>query len=157
MKLKFKISPRFPVAPDLAKQVARFCARLAKPICLKKRLELPSEIIFTLTRKGGYRNRSGSAARNRRESFYRRKPVRIRLGEGFDSGVHMERQYKYADSPVCPCDGQTEVYLHLVAHELGHAICGFEGNKVGEFQCENFGRHCLEEWRMATQDPAAMI
>ena len=157
MKLKFKISPRFPVNPELAKQVARFCAGLARPICRMKRLELPSEIRFNMRRCGFSRNRSGSAARNRRESFYRIKPVTITLGEGFNSGVHMERQYKYADSPVCPCDGQTEVYLHLVAHELGHAICGFEANKTGEFQCENFARHCLEEWRMATQDPAAMI
>ena len=155
MKTKFKISPRFPVKPELAKQVARFCIQHAVPVCRKLGKKVPASVSFTMF--GSPRQtRSGRAVRNCNRIIAQNTSVFLRLGQ-YAGGIHVERYHRYADSPVCPCDGQTEIYLHLVAHEVGHAVCGFNGQKEGEFACENFARHCVEEYRMATQDPACLI
>ena len=155
MKLTFNISSKFPVAPELAKQVARFCAGLAKDVANHVGLPVPRNVTVRMV-KASYLCRAGrSQVNNRRKNQWYDPLIYIRLGGSY--GLKMEVYPKYQNMPVCPCDGTTEVFLHLVAHEMGHGICGFEGGRVGERQCELFAARCVEEWRMATQDPAAMI
>lgn len=154
VKTTFKISPRFPVRIKLAKEIAMFCIRLAKPVALYRGLLVPERVDFTMF-GSKYKTRSGRAKLNCNRNLTAKTTVFVRLGPGY--GFHAERYQRYADSPLCWCDGTVETYVHLVAHELGHAICGFDGLKVGEFQCERFAEQCLDAWRNSTQDPAAMI
>ncbi len=155
MKTAFKISPRFPVNPDSAKHAARFCIREAVAMCRYRNLVPPLKVSFTM-RKADSWQRSGRAAVNdRRKSPMWNSRVFLRLNRSDRS--YTDRYHRYADSPTCLIDGTIEGFIHLCAHELGHAVCGFEGDKIGEFQCERFAARTLDAWRLAYQDPAAMI
>ncbi len=155
MRTAFKISPRFPVRHELAKQIARFCIREAIPMCRYKNLKVPEKITFTMF-AGNFWDRSGrSYVNTNRIKPMRHNTVFIRCRRVDKSFT--ERYHGYKDSPTCFVDGTIEMYVHLCAHELGHAVCGFEGDKIGEFQCERFAAKVLDAWRLHTQDPACMI
>ena len=112
--------------------------------------------------KGSESNtRSGNAHINKRSYRNHRQNVFVKLGKKWGvSGIVVERYRRYrhrADCPTCVTDGRDEALLHLVAHELGHGLCGFQGDMTGEYRCELFAASCLEEYRLATRDPACMI
>ena len=156
MKLTFNISSKFPVAPDLAKQVARFCAGMAKDVAKRVNLPIPRNVTIRFVGTNPTHRSGRSQVNNRRKNQWYDPEIYIRFGGGY-RGLKMEVYPKFQNMPVCPCDGDVEIFLHLVAHEMGHGICGFEGGRLGERQCDLFAARCVDEWRMATQDPAAMI
>lgn len=154
MKTEFQISKSFPIAPETAKEIVRFCIREAKPIADKLRLNLPELAVFKMTSSSGLR--CGRATRNTGKIF--RSRILLRVAD--HTKTYIERYLRYqhrADCPAMLIEGKIETLVHLAAHELGHAICGFRGDMTGEYQCERFAARCMDKWREAMQDPACMI
>lgn len=159
MRASFDISPRLPVRAELAKQVARFCMDRARKPAAFRGMVLPQVVHFKMVTTRA-KNRSGRAQRNLRleRMCHRANPrVQVFLRVGVHDSAYIERYHRYADSPTCLVDGTVECLVHLVAHEVGHAVVGYDGHKAGEFCCERFAAACLEGWREATQDPACMV
>tara|TARA_R110000868_G_scaffold245626_7_gene502215 strand:+ start:523 stop:993 length:471 start_codon:yes stop_codon:yes gene_type:complete len=156
MKTKYKISSKLQFTTEQVKDVYKFAARMAKETCVSLNRKVPLQVnlkVFAST----HRTRSGRATINtgRGTKTTRSVDVFLRMGRGFSG--YTERYHRYADSPTMHCEGDLDVFVHLMGHELGHAICGFEGDKIGEFQCERFAARVVEAYRNMTQDPAAMI
>jgi len=156
MKTKYKISSKLQFTTEQVKDIYKFAARMAKETCVSLSRNVPREVRLTVF-ASKKRTRSGRASINtgRGGKTMRSVDVFLRMGRGYSG--YTERYHRYADSPTMHCEGDLDVFVHLMAHELGHAICGFEGDKVGEFQCERFAARVVEAYRSATQDPAAMI
>jgi len=156
MKTKYKISNKLQFTTEQVKDIYTFAARMAKETCVNLNRKVPLEIRLTVF-ASLQRTRSGRAHINtsRGRHAMRSQKVFLRMGRGYSG--YTEKYHRYADSPTMHCEGDLDVFVHLMAHELGHAICGFEGDKIGEFQCERFAARVVEAYRNMTQDPAAMI
>lgn len=144
---------------SLVKETAWFCLKEASKVARKLGKNPPRQVTFRLfRRKDG--ERSGRAEVNLstlRSPKWSHLNRTVWLRMAADVKAKVEVYPRYANMPTCRCYDALEVFVHLVAHELGHAVCGFEGDKTGETQCENFAIRCLDAWRDAMQDPACMI
>ena len=149
MKTVFNISPRFPIEPRLVKEYVRFCIGQALPICHDVGLLPPKQITFKCQRSSW--DRSGRARRNVNKRFACSNAGVLLKVNRVQYRWYQETYHRYKDSPKCWVYGTMEMFVHLAAHELGHAICGFAGDKTGEFQCERFAARCLEAWRIRYQ------
>jgi hypothetical protein len=155
MKTEFAISKNFPIAPEMATEIVRFCIGEARPIAAKLNRNLPQRMIFKMTICNSYM-RCGRATRNTGKILRGRVLLRV----GNHAKTYLEKYLRYqhrADCPAMIIEGKLETLVHLAAHELGHAICGFRGDMTGEYQCERFAARCLNKWREQMQDPACMI
>lgn len=167
MKTAFDISSRFSIRPELAKDYARFALKLALAEGRRLNMKAPASVSFKVrsspsdTRTGRaslniYRVRNGeTVAANYNPRVY------VKVGaKHATKGLILNRYARYRHRDDCPetvIDGPHEAYVRLVAHELGHAVCGFEGNMTGEYHCERFAARVLDAWRTEYRDPAAMI
>jgi hypothetical protein len=155
MKTEFNISDNFPIKPALAKEVVRFCLAEARPIAARLGMVLPRTMLFKMTACNNSR-RCGRATRNTGKIW--RSRVLLRVGNHVETYIEKYLRYRHrADCPVMLVEGKLETLVHLAAHELGHAVCGFEGDLTGEYQCERFAARCMDKWRDRMQDPACMI
>lgn len=156
MRTSFNISKAFPIHPHLAKEIARFCIREAKPIADKLNLRLPRHMEFVMKRGGWDGCRSGRAWRNSGSLSYSR--VYLRVADRILPHWKVYLRYKHrADVPHNWIADSLEMFVHLTAHELGHAICGFDGDMTGEYQCEKFAASVLREWQAIYRPAACLI
>ncbi len=155
MKTKLALSKKLQFSKREFSELLSFASLRAKDRCRSLNRPVPEALevrVFAANRK----TRSGRAFVNDfRRSAKPRAQVFLRMGRGY--GVHLEQYFGRPDLRRCLLDGDRETLLHLLAHELGHAICGFEGGAVGEGQCEAFAAETVDAWRGVFQPAACLI
>lgn len=156
MKVTFSISGKFPFSEETTKAIFRFCLHHAKRNNKSER-QLPNRM--TVKCEQPYWTRSGRATLNCGRTFHARVLIRVNSATVRESYLEKYPRYKHReDCPSLQINSGIERLIHLIAHELGHAIIGFKGDMCGEYQCERFAARTVQAWReRECESPACLI